>query len=288
MHRGGTLAVALTALLPASFAGWLVWDTAQKPVSRPAAAASPSGVVASPTAARAAAPKATPSLARPLAGKVIVIDPGHNPNNRKHTAQINRLVNIGTGRKACDTTGTATNKGYAEASFTLDVARRARAILEKLGATVKLTQNGDRAYGPCVDERARIGNNAHADAAISIHADGAPSGDRGFHIILPASVHKGIADTRAIVKPSRTLGMDVRAAFKAATKTSYANYINGGKGYDVRSDLGGLNVSRVPKVFIECANMRDAKDAAEVTSAAWRQRAAQGVANGLAAFLEGK
>ena len=41
-------------------------------------------------------------------------------------------------------------------------------------------------------------------------------------------------------------------------------------------DLGGLNLSTVPKVLIECANMRNAQDAATVQSPAWRQNAARG------------
>ena len=127
-----------------------------------------------------------PSGSGPLAGKVVVIDPGHNPTNYRYPSEINRKVNIGTNRKECDTTGTSTNAGYAEAKFTLDVAHRLRALLQKEGATVKLTQDSDRPYGPCVDERAAIGNKAHADAAVSVHADGSAAGNRGFHVILPA------------------------------------------------------------------------------------------------------
>jgi len=56
---------------------------------------------------------------------------------------------------------------------------------------------------------------------------------------------------------------------------------------DVRSDLGGLNLSTVPKVFIECGNMRDTKDAALLTSGAWRQKAAQGISEGIVSFLRG-
>jgi len=52
-----------------------------------------------------------------------------------------------------------------------------------------------------------------------------------------------------------------------------------------RSDLGGLNLSTVPKVFIECANMRNAQDAVKVTSPAWRQLAARGIAESISAFL---
>jgi N-acetylmuramoyl-L-alanine amidase len=38
-------------------------------------------------------------------------------------------------------------------------------------------------------------------------------------------------------------------------------------------------------VFIECANMRNAADAAKVTNEDWRQAAAQGIAQSIAAFI---
>ncbi|MEV0599501.1 N-acetylmuramoyl-L-alanine amidase [Streptomyces sp. NPDC050315] len=221
----------------------------------------------------------------PLQGKVVVIDPGHNPGNGDHTAEIARQVDVGNARKECDTTGTSTNAGYAEAAFTLDVARRARALLQKEGVKVVFTQDGDRPYGPCVDERAEIGNAAHADAALSIHADGAGAGNRGFHVIRPGVVHSGGADTRKITGPSRDLADHVVGRFVAATGSAPANYIGSGKGLDTRTDLGGLNLSRVPKVFLECGNMRDAQDAAHLTDPAWRQKAAVGIAEGITGFL---
>ncbi|MEU2158837.1 N-acetylmuramoyl-L-alanine amidase [Streptomyces sp. NPDC019396] len=231
-----------------------------------------------------AAPSAT--HARPLAGKVVVVDPGHNPGNAKHTREINKQVGIGTGRKECDTTGTATNDGYSEAEFTLDVARRLRTLLEQQGATVRLTQDGHSpSYGPCIDERARIGNKAAADAVVSLHADGSGKGNRGFHVILPAKVKAGDADTAAIVGPSRRLGEHIAGAFEKATGSAPSNYIGNGTGLDVRGDLGGLNLSTVPKVFIECGNMRDAKDAALLKSPDWRQKAARGLADGILAHL---
>ncbi|MEU3192490.1 N-acetylmuramoyl-L-alanine amidase [Streptomyces sp. NPDC006992] len=221
----------------------------------------------------------------PLRGKVIVIDPGHNPHNRDQPGKISRSVDIGTGKKECDTTGTATNSGYSEAEFTLALAHRVRTELRKRGATVKFTHDGEEPYGPCVDERAEKGNRAHADAAVSLHADGAPGGSRGFHVILPASVHRGDADTRAIAGPSRRLGTDLRDAFRKATGERPANYLGNGEGLDTRDDLGGLNLSTVPKVFLECGNMRDAADAALLTSPKWREKAARGVADGISAFL---
>lgn len=152
---------------------------------------------------------------------------------------------------------------------------------------MKLTQDGDRSWGPCVDERARIGNSAHADAVVSVHADGSAAGNRGFHVILPASVHSGAADTRAIVAPSRDLGERIAGNFVRDTGSAPSNYVGGGTGLDVRSDLGGLNLSTVPKVFIECGNMRDSKDAALLTSGVWRQKAARGISEGIVSFLRG-
>ncbi|MGW3492115.1 N-acetylmuramoyl-L-alanine amidase [Streptomyces sp. NPDC001020] len=300
--RRRPLTVAAAALVPVALVGWLVYEAVADNGSGPAEAApgvtsaAPGSAAASPTAdgkqpaasstptSRAAAPAASGSLK----GKVVLIDPGHNPGNFRHTAEINRKVDIGTNKKECDTTGTATNSGYAEAKFTLDVARRLRPLLQQHGITVKFTQDGDRPWGPCVNERARMGNEAHADAAISLHADGAAAGDRGFHVILPASVHTGAADTRRIAAPSRDLGERVAGSFVRVTGSAPSNYLGNGTGLVVRDDLGGLNLSTVPKVFIECGNMRDSKDAAQLTSDAWRQKAAQGISEGIVSFLRGK
>jgi len=54
----------------------------------------------------------------------------------------------------------------------------------------------------------------------------------------------------------------------------------------VRTDLGGLNLSTVPKVFIECGNMRNAADAARLTSPRFRERVAVALEAGFVAFLD--
>ncbi|MFD3887097.1 N-acetylmuramoyl-L-alanine amidase [Streptomyces microflavus] len=249
------------------------------------AGASPS---ATPTTPASPSPSPAEPLPRgPLTGRTVVIDPGHNPRNREHTEEINEKVDIGTGRKECDTTGTSTDAGYPEARFTLDVSHRLRELLQAQGARVLLTHDDDRPFGPCIDERARIGNEAKADAVVSVHADGSAVGNRGFHVILPAAVKGGGADTSKIVKSSADLGARIAGHFVRTTGSAPSNYIGGGTGLDTRNDLGGLNLSTVPKVFVECGNMRDPKDAALLTSATWRQKAAQGMADGIADHLKG-
>ncbi|TXS45048.1 N-acetylmuramoyl-L-alanine amidase [Streptomyces sp. uw30] len=301
-RRSRALTVAAAALVPGALLGWVVYEAVGGGTGSGNAAARPSGALSSteptdgttsddkppgptPTTDSTSAPAASGSGS--LKGKVVVIDPGHNPNNFRHTSEINRKVNIGTNWKECDTTGTSTNDGYAEAEFTLDVAHRMRTLLEKQGATVKFTQDGDRPWGPCVDERAEIGNKAHADAVVSLHADGAGAGQRGFHVILPGKVNAGAANTGPIVAPSRNLGERIAGSFLRVTGSAPSNYLGNGTGLVTRKDLGGLNLSTVPKVFIECGNMRDSKDAAQLTNGAWRQKAAQGISEGIVDFLRG-
>ncbi|MFI5665450.1 N-acetylmuramoyl-L-alanine amidase [Streptomyces sp. NPDC051704] len=288
--RRSGLAVGAAVLAPTLLAGWVLVqvttgagaDDARPPrIVMPAA--TPSLTPASTPTPTATAPEAK----GPLAGKTVVIDPGHNTGNFQHTSEIDQKVDIGTTRKECDTTGTTTNAGYKEAEFTLDVSRRLRTVLEAKGLKVVLTHEADRAWGPCINERARIGNEAAADAVVSVHADGVSSGNRGYHIILPAKVKGGAADTAKIVGPSRDLGEKIGSNFARTTGSAPANYLGSGTGLVVRDDLGGLNLSTRPKVFIECGNMRDAKDAALLTSPEWRQKAAQGIADGIVGFLGG-
>jgi N-acetylmuramoyl-L-alanine amidase len=226
-------------------------------------------------------PKASEkSGGRPLAGKVVVIDPGHNGGNASHPSEIAKQVYVGNGKKECDTTGTDTVSGYSEHAFTWDVSKRLAKILQAEGAKVTLTRKSDTGVGPCVNQRAAVGNEAHADAAISIHGDGAAASGHGFHIIEPLAVGKNAK----IVAPSARLGTDLRDAYHSGTGIPYSSYL-GKKGIDKRSDLGGLNMSTVPKVFIECGNMRNKGDAAKMTSASGRQQMAEALAKGFETYL---
>jgi len=216
----------------------------------------------------------------PLDGKVVLVDPGHNGGNFGAPGVIGRLIWNGREKETCDTTGTETDGGYTEARFNWNVTRDLTADLRAQGATVVLTRTSNTGVGPCVTERAAIGNAAHADAAVSVHADGGPPGGRGFAILDP--VADGVNDK--IIGRSAVLGRDLRAAFAAGTGTRVSSY-DGIDGIQPRDNLAGTNLSTVPKVFIECANMRNAADASLVTSPRWQALAARAIAAGLTAFL---
>jgi N-acetylmuramoyl-L-alanine amidase len=213
-------------------------------------------------------------------GQVIVLDPGHNGGNASHPAEINALVPAGRGqRKACNTTGTATDAGYAEHAFNWSVAQRVRSDLVARGYRVVLTRSSDSGVGPCVNVRAEIGDDADAAAVVSIHADGSTaSGAHGFHVEYsspPLNSAQG--------GPSVTLATTLRNTVRSHGFVT-ATYI-GHDGLFGRSDLGGLNLSDRPTALIECGNMRDAGDAAVLSSASGRQRIADAVAAGIMAYV---
>jgi N-acetylmuramoyl-L-alanine amidase len=249
----------------------------------PKALAAPTTAPKSATLSKAASSSKSSVLGGSLAGQVIVIDPGHNGGNFSHQAQIDRLVDAGFGlRKACNTTGTSTNAGYTEAAYTFDVAQRLAGVLRAHGAKVVMTRTTNTGVGPCINQRAAIGNAAHADAVLSIHGDGSlAAGARGFHVIIATHMVGG----SGVIRASQRLGDDVRAAFRSGAGMPYSTYTGGGTAETHRPDIGGLNLSTRPAVMIETGNMRSATDARLMSSASWRQRAAVALAAGLARYL---
>ena len=227
---------------------------------------------------------AAPAQAGTLSGYTVVVDPGHNGGNASAPATIGRQVWAGTLWKDCDTLGASTDDGYNEAAHNFDVALRVQRILRRQGARVVLTRASNAGVGPCITERAALGNRLHADAAVSIHADGnLVNGYHGFHVILPADEGQGAR----MLSASHRLGIAIRDALRAQGPTAASNYI-GEDGLIVRDDLGGLNLSKVPKVFTEIGNMHSTFDAPAISSPRGREREALAIATGIERFLTGR
>ena len=230
-----------------------------------------------PVAAGTRAPAAAPL---PLAGKIVGIDPGHNGRNYTDPSFLDHQVWNGREQEDCDTTGTATDGGYTEALFNFQVAGYLRADLIRDGAQVVMTRTSNNGIGPCVNQRAAIINESHADVAVDIHADGAPSWGRGFTVLEP--VADGPNDR--VIASSARLAADVRVAMLAGTAMPVSNY-DGKDGTKLRDDLAGLNLTTVPKILIEAGNMKNPADAAMLTSAAFQQQVAAVLLRAIVMFL---
>jgi N-acetylmuramoyl-L-alanine amidase len=231
------------------------------------------GVLVAASATIAPTAKAAPSN---IANMVVFIDPGHNGSN---DASISRQVPTGRGgTKNCQASGTTTNSGYPEHTFTWDTALRVRAELNALGVRTALSRGNDTGLGPCIDARANTANSLRPNAILSIHADGGPPSGRGFHVNYSAPPLNQVQ-----AGPSVQYARIMRDQLQASGIPP-ANYI-GQNGLYGRSDLAGLNLAQYPAILVECGNMKNPADSALMASAEGRQKYADALVRGVAGFL---
>jgi len=266
VHTASRKGAMLTLLAPLAIAAFIA------PLATSPAAASSSRPASSGTAGAASG--------KPLAGKIIGIDPGHNGRNYTDPAFLTQQVWNGREWEDCDTTGTETASGYTEARFNFNVASYLRADLVKDGARVVMTRNNNRGLGPCVNRRARILDRAHANVSIDIHADYGPASGRGFTVLEP------VADgpNNKVIRSSVRFGHDVHAAMLRDTPMRISTYY-GRNGYIFRDDLAGLNLTTMPKVLIECGNMNNAADARLLVQPRVQRHIAAALAAAIVKFL---
>jgi N-acetylmuramoyl-L-alanine amidase len=219
-----------------------------------------------------------PASAAPvsIAGMIVFLDPGHNGAN---DASIGKQVPTGRGgTKDCQASGTSTEDGYPEHTFTWDVTLRIRQALTALGVRTAMSRGNDTGLGPCVDERAAMANALKPNAIVSIHADGGPPTGRGFHVLY-SSPPLNAAQAGPSVQFAQTMRDQL-----AASGIPPSTYI-GSNGLNPRSDIAGLNLAQYPSILVELGNMKNPADSALIKSPEGRQKYADAVVRGIAGFL---
>lgn len=230
-----------------------------------------------------ARPIVAASTEQPLAGVRIALDPGHQLGNHNFPRQISRKVPAGGFTKPCNTTGTATNGGFPEATATFRVTQQVASRLRALGASVVLTRtrNSQSLWGPCVNVRGRFGAKVGAVLMVSLHADGAAASGHGFHVIAPKSRSPWTTD---IAEPSLRLAKALRAGLDGRG-ISRATYLARGRGLTIRGDLATLNLADVPTAMIELGNMRNRGDARRLSTRSGQATYAAAVVQGIRTYL---
>jgi len=223
-----------------------------------------------------------------LSVRTVVIDPGHG------------------GRDP----GTMHN-GVVEQDVNLDVARRLKAALEKLGYSVRLTR--DRNSWISLAERVRLGRNMKGDLFVSIHVNACDDPSvSGFETYIldfarSSSVSRlamvenadsgrlGDMDkilteilTGARTSESRRLAERIQKSTLGYLKKNGASIRDGGvKGAPFFVLVG----SSMPSVLVEIGYCSNKREAARLKTSKHRQCIAQGIANGIHSYarsLQGK
>jgi N-acetylmuramoyl-L-alanine amidase len=87
-----------------------------------------------------------------------------------------------------------------------------------------------------------------------------------------------------VVGSSAAFGAILRDAFVAGTGMPVSSY-DGVDGLQPRGDLAGLNLTTVPKVLVECGNMKNATDIALLESPTFQAQAATAMVQAITEFL---
>ena len=103
---------------------------------------------------------------------------------------------------------------------------------------------------------------------------------RGFAVLEP--VADGPNDH--VIGASEAFGRLVLARYRELTGMPLSDY-DGTGGVSRRDNLAGLNLTTVPKVLVECGNMRNPADAALLVRASFQRLAAHAFAQAITSYL---
>ena len=207
-------------------------------------------------------------------GYVIVIDPGHQAKG--NSAQ----EPIGPGAsqtKAKVSSGTASRfNGKAEYLVTLEVALKLREELLRRGYTVIMTRTGHNVDISNV-ERARIANNANADALIRVHCNGSDNASRhgiGVYYQTPSNPYNGAMHDEA--KALNQCLLDNMVLRTGARRD----------GLFESDTYTGINWCNVPASLVEMGYMTNQEEDALLQNSEYQTKLALGMADGVDEFLK--
>lgn len=195
--------------------------------------------------------------------KTVILDPGHGGHDRGATSKF----------------------GY-EKDFALDVALRARPLLEKAGYKVIMTRATD-VFIP-LEQRPAVANNVPDSIFVSIHFNSSSTNAdaRGFEIFSCAP--RGAPATNDAGPRERDLREEVANAVDMPSGALACSVFHALLGQVPMVDRGVkharfavLRLCTQPAVLIECGFVSNNAESTLISSAAWRANVAEAIADGV-------
>ncbi len=232
---------------------------------------------------------------------------------RLRTARVRGTVVLDPGHGGRDAGAVA--NGLKEKDLVLDVARRAARRLRAAGATVILTRNSDCFVS--LSERSRIANRTPGAVFVSIHANALSRRTRQWrsvHGVETFVLARGISESYRVRKASQDynveqatdhgvetltpaeeraaiaeLSRDARAGSLALARAVQGELVGQTEDADRKVKQMNLAVLREtyfgPAVLTEIGFLTHPPTAKKMKTSAFRDRVAQAIADGIAAFL---
>jgi N-acetylmuramoyl-L-alanine amidase len=259
---------------------------AATPVAQPSVTASPSAqppaVSPSPTATEQA--KQTPSKAvaptaepiKPQSNKLVMIDPGHQRVGNNEPESVGPDTRETKAKVSSGTVGVRTKK--PEYVLNLEVSLLIKAELVRRGINVAMTRE-THDVDISNKQRADMANEAGAALVVRIHADGdASANTKGFSVLYPSAAQTTV---KPIASESKQAAGYLLAGLQQATGQK-------GRGLSARDDLSGFNWSKVPVALVEIGFMTNPEEDELMSKAAYQQKLAIVIADGIEQFLNSK
>jgi N-acetylmuramoyl-L-alanine amidase len=197
--------------------------------------------------------------------------------------------------------------GLTEKELTLDVARRLLPLLQRQGLEVILTREGDQTVP--LEARTRKANEARADLFISIHVNAAPDrardGVETYYLDIADDAYarrlaqrenvgsgRSMADLQLLVADLMTRAhTEDSAQLARAVEQSLKRVLRKGSGgvKGVRKALFFVLLgAKMPSVLCELSFISNTQAEREMRDERFRERAARGIADGVAAYMTGR
>ncbi len=188
-----------------------------------------------------------------LAGKVIVVDPGHGSYEARGKDY-----------------GAAGKSGVTEYDVVTPISMKLKAKLEANGAKVILTR-GEAFKTISLSERAYVANNNNADAFVSIHADSFPSNTK----VSGSKVFYYDGNAR--------LTTQVQSEVRKALATAIADQIRpvSGRAQVNMANFAVNRENRVPSVLVETGFLSNPEEEERLASSDYQDQMAQAICEGL-------
>ncbi|MFD2214879.1 N-acetylmuramoyl-L-alanine amidase [Metabacillus endolithicus] len=214
------------------------------------------------------------SKAQAAESKVICIDPGHQRkgnNTKEPNAPGSKTMKA---KVSSGTQGVSTKK--PEYVLVLEISKKLEEKLKERGYQVYMTRTHHDVNLSNVD-RAQFCNAKSADLTIRVHADGSTNRNiTGIHVLYPSGSY-----TKSINEKSKLAATHM---INEVIKSTSANKANG-DGLSPRTDITGFNWAKQPVVLPEVGFMSNPEEDQKLSTNAYQEKLAEGMANGVDRFF---
>ena len=210
---------------------------------------------------------------RELDQYLIVIDAGHQSKGNFEKEPVGPGSKEMKTKVAAGTTGVST--GIPEYKLTLAVSLKLQDVLEARGYEVIMIRNHHE-VNISNAERAEVANKLYADAYISLHAGSSEDeAVRGVATICQTSKNPYNSEIYAECKELAEKILEATAENAAANKLEVIE----------TDEMSGLNWCQVPVTYVQMGYRSNADEDRLLSTEAYRQKLAEGIANGVDAFF---